>query len=224
LCPDRAGCASVRIMDGGWVRNMTRWLLLGGVVGLLSSAAWAQTGTFTIELDGFDDNQVFDGTANPANLDTSDFTNPDDFCVGLGLCGDPNIKVDTGGDATDITGSDIPDITSGPTGTNTNAYQNDSGTPIDSILIMLTSNDGYLNMDQYTEVFTCSSDIFQYCGFNNDAFEVAFWDPINNDGVGIPTATPEPSEWIFLLIAAAAIVVARWRKNALNSTFARTQR
>jgi len=210
-------------MDGGWVRNMTRWLLLAGVVGLLSSTAWAQTGTFTIELDGFDSDQVFDGTANPANLDTSDFTDPDNFCVGYLFCDDPNIKANLGGDPTDITGSDIPDITSGDTGTNTNAYQNDSGTPINSILLTLTSNGGMLEPNQDDEVFTCSSDIFQNCGFYNDQFEVAFWNPINN-GIGIPSAAPEPSEWIFLLIAAAAIVVARWRKNALNSTFARTHR
>jgi hypothetical protein len=200
--------------------QMARWQMLVAV-GVLS-CSWAQADTvvpghYTITLTDWDDNQNFNFTPNPADLDTSEFTNPDSFCVGFAFCDDPSIRVDPGGKSTpedgDFSFSTGPDAAGN---TVVLDYQN-TGAPINSILITLTSNDGQLNPDQTDgEVFTCNGDgLFTNCGFNNDGFEIAFWN--TGDTGGIQTAsTPEPSQWIILLFASAAMIAARARKRSAN--------
>jgi|SRR5579863_6892286 len=197
---------------------MTRWLMLVAV-GVLSGP-WAQADTvepghYTITLTDWDDNQNFNFTPNPADLDTSEFTNPDSFCVGFAFCDDPSIKVNPGGKSTpedgDFSFSTGPDASGN---TVVLDYQN-TGAPINSILITLTSNGGQLNPDQNGEVFTCDGGtLFTNCGFNDDAFEIAFWN--TNDSGGIPTATPEPSQWIVLAFASAAMIAVRARKKFVS--------
>ena len=200
--------------------NITRWLVLGAV--LVSSAAWAQEpGHYTIQLGGWDPSQFFNFTPNPADLNTNQFSN--NFCPNNQVCFDPFIHLNGGGGSMPESGPFS--FTSG-TGNTTLDVQN-TGPNIDSVLITLTDSSGHpvgLPPDQLNEIFTCSSDFFQNCGFNNDAFTIAFWNPVDPNGVGIPTATPEPSQMIFLLLACAAVVVARYRKGAISSPFARTQR
>ena len=198
---------------------MTRWLMLVAV-GVLS-CPWAQADTvepghYTITLADWDDDQDFNFTPNPANLDTSQFTNPDNFCVGFEFCDDPSIRVNPGGKSTPESGPFS--FSTGPDAAGNTVvldYQN-TGAPIDSILITLTSNNGQLNPDQNGEVFTCDGgSLFTNCGFNDDAFEVAFWN--SDDTVGIQTATtPEPSQWIILLFASAAMIAARARKKSVS--------
>jgi PEP-CTERM motif len=193
---------------------------------LLGSSVWAQEpGHYTIELDGWDSNQYFDFTPNPANLNTGDFTNPDSFCTNYLFCDDPSIRLNGGGGSTPESGEFS--FNSGG-GTETLDFQN-TGAPIDEVLITLTDQYGNpipLPADELDELFICSSDIFQKCGFDNDAFQIAFWDPYSSNGVGIPTASPvpEPSFWALLLFAFGAAVVVRARKNSAIASFARTER
>jgi hypothetical protein len=56
------------------------------------------------------------------------------------------------------------------------------------------------------ETFTCSSDIFAFCGIMITGDPTATF--LFTDGV-IPTATPEPAEGILLVIAFGAMVAAR---------------
>ena len=204
---------------------MTRWVVLAA--GVLLCATWAQAQSepahYVIELEGWDNNQFFDFTPNPANLNTNDFTNPDNFCANYLFCDDPLIRINTGGGSTPESGD--YSFNSGD-GTETLDFEN-TGPSIDEILITLTDANGNpisLPQDQLSEVFVCSSDYFQMCGFNNDAFEIAFWDPVSTNGVGIPSAAPEPSQWIVLLLACAALVVVRARKGSASSACAQTER
>jgi hypothetical protein len=213
-----------------------RWLMVAAV-GMLGST-WAQAdsepGHYTITLTDWDDNQVFNfvpfSDANPNDaFDTADFTNPDNFCPGFDFCGDPGFKFNGGGGSTPENGEFS--FSTGPDAANsvvTLDFSN-AGPPIDEVLIELTSNGGELNADQFDQLFMCDGDgLFQNCGFYinpaNGQFEIAFWNPVNSNGVGIPTAVPEPSQWIILLLAFAAIIVARARKESANSSFAQTRR
>jgi hypothetical protein len=189
-------------------------------MGILS-CLWAQAdpvepGHYTITLTDWDDNQVFNFTPNPADLDTADFTNPDSFCVGDQGCFDPSARLNAGGGSQDESGP--YSFSTGPDAANNTVVLDfaNTGPPINSILIQLTSNGGQLNPDQSGVVFTCSGgDLFAQCGFDNDAFEFAFWDPINAEG--IPTiTTPEPSQWIFLLFASAALIGLGARKRFVS--------
>jgi hypothetical protein len=194
---------------------MVRWLMLVAV-GLLG-CLWAQAdslepGHYTITLTDWDDNQVFDFTPNPEDLNTADFTNPDSFCVGFLFCDDPSVRINTGGKSQPENG-DFSFTTGNDAAGNTVVLDfANTGDPINSILITLTSNNGQLNPDQNGVVFTCDGgDLFQNCGFNNDAFQIAFWNPVGS--VGIPTATtPEPSQWLVLLFVSAVLIAVQTRK------------
>ncbi|MGP0074069.1 MAG: hypothetical protein ACLPWF_19325 [Bryobacteraceae bacterium] len=198
---------------------MARWLMLAAV-GVLS-CSWAQADTvepghYTITLTDWDNNQDFNFTPNPSDLNTSSFTNPDNFCPGFEGCFDPSIRVDPGGKSTPEDGNFSFSTGSDAAGNTVVLDYANTGTPINSILITLTSNGGQLNPDQLGEVFTCDGgSLFTNCGFYNDAFQIAFWNTA--DVVGIPTATtPEPSQWIILLFASAAMIVARARKRSAS--------
>jgi hypothetical protein len=179
--------------------NITRWMMVAAL-GLLGST-WARadipTGqTFTITLLDWDPNQTFNFVPT-TGLDTADFTNPDDYCPGADFCFDPDVYLEKGGDAPPESGEFS--FSTGPSGTAILSYTN-TGPDISELLLQLTSNDGQLDPTQDFEVFTCNGgNAFTNCGFYNDGFEVGLWD------------TPEPSLWIVLVIAFAALIVVRVR-------------
>lgn len=59
------------------------------------------------------------------------------------------------------------------------------------------------------ETYTCSSDFFLFCGFKvfDNTLYIEFGDPKNPNGIA--TATPEPKEYVWLIIAAAAMTAVR---------------
>jgi len=224
--------------------NTPRCLMVAAVAML--GATWAQAqnvpGHYDLILTGWDAGQFFDAlpfsdpdpNAGDAfgslGLNTSDFTNPDDFCAQFNDCIDPGFKFNNAGNSMPedgpfsfSTGDGNQVVVDGNVVPN-GGFEN-AGAPIYEVIFALTDANGnpiQLPTDQQNEVFQCSSDIFSQCGFTNDGFDVAFWNPIGG-GVGIPTATtPEPSESIILLLAFGAVVVARARK--ANCFFAETQR
>ncbi len=191
--------------------NLTRWLMFAAL-GMLSST-WVRadiiTGqTFTITLTAWDPDQTFEFTPT-TGLDTGDFTNPDDFCPSFDACFDPGMKLEKTGDATDENGP-FP-FSTGATGTTALSFTN-TGSDITELVIPLTSNGGELNSDQDFSVFTCDGgDLFTNCGFLNDGFEVAYWD------------TPEPSQWMVVAIAFAALIAVRARRKYASSSSAQIQ-
>jgi hypothetical protein len=60
------------------------------------------------------------------------------------------------------------------------------------------------------ETYTCSSDFFEFCGFKveDNTLYIEFSDPKNH--IGVTTApTPEPRQYVWLLIAGAGVVALR---------------
>lgn len=207
--------------------NVKRFLLAAGVA--LLGAGWAQAsavlnppGHYTITLADWDPNQQFTFTPNPTGIDTSDFHN--NFCPSgdywACICDDPSIRINAGGGSTDESG--VFTFSADGNGNLNGEASNfaNTGPPINSVLVTTT-----LGSDQSNSLFTCSSNIFQHCGFFNDDLEVLFW---NNPGVtvghNIATAVPEPAQWIILLLALTGMIVARSRKTSASSSFAQTQR
>jgi hypothetical protein len=199
--------------------NMTRWLIVVAVS--LLNCAWAQDGNYEIQIDGWDLNQTFDFTPNvmvPMGIPT---------CLPSGdACGDASIKTDNGGDSTPENGPySFEDDT---TGVET-FYFNNTGAPITSAEISTL-----LFPDEYLDTFSCSGGaLFEKCGLTivlndpsagEETLDAYFYNPYTPNG--IPTVTPEPSQWFIMLIALAAMIVARVRirKGSVSSSFAQTQR
>lgn len=202
------------------------WLVLAAIgavsVAQADSVPPPEPGHYQIVLTDWDNNQVFNATPNPTGVDPTQFTNPDSFCVGSSFCDDPSVRINKGGGSTPENGPFSFSTGGSAQGNTVTLNFANTGDPITELLFTLTSNGGQLNPDQSGVVFSCDGgDLFQHCGFNNDAFQVLFYDPIEPGG--IPTATtPEPSQWLVLLAFAAMIVVAR--KRSTNWTCAETQR
>jgi len=144
-------------------------------------------------------------------------TSTEGFIEGVLYCGDPpgnhnavssdpSIRLDAAGGSIAFPASFMSDEEGG----GILDFQNDSGSPYKDILITTNFLAG--------QVYTCSSDIYAFCGFdviheNNgpNKFEILF-----ADGT-IPIATPEPSQYISLLIAFGAVVaVYRLRAQAAS--------
>jgi hypothetical protein len=175
-----------------------------------------------LNLEGWDPSQSFTFTPNP------DLPPPGDIspCLPVGdFCGDPSIRINTGGGSTPENGVftfNFDDVDA-----NGNIFFQNTGTLITSIEIstILTPDEmGSLVL------FECSGgNIFQNCGFvdpptpQGEELDLYFYNPYTPGG-GIPSAVPEPSQWIFLLIAGTAlVVVARRKASATSPTFVRTQ-
>jgi hypothetical protein len=199
--------------------NITRWMTVAAL-GMLS-CTWAQADSahFLINLEGWDSPQEFTFIPNQPI--------PDDLspCLPAGdICGDASIRINSGGGSPPIPG----EFTFNSDQVDANGdifFQNDSGVLFSTVEITVT-----LNADEVNDPFSCfGGNIFQQCGFllnNNQGIETLdtfFYNPFTQGG-GIPSATPEPSQWIILMLAFLAIIVVRSRKAIANSFFAQTQR
>jgi len=132
---------------------------------------------------GLSGNICVDSDANEPNADEPDCDN------------DPSIRVLNGGASTGVTG---PFSLSPVNGGGIFDYQNDTGAPIEELMFETT----YVSGDSYT----CSTagGPFAHCGFlivGDPMIEAFFY-----GGAGIPPV-PEPSEYLFLLGACAAVAV-----------------
>jgi len=203
--------------------NMTRWLMVAALA--LLSCSWAQAditeGTdFTITLTGWDPGQTFTFTANPtlpAGLPTDDPCYP-----ATDACGDPGVKLQNGGDQTDIYTSPFTfptvtqDCSTAPGEAVVCSFQNDTGYTINSIDISTT-----ITEDETDAQFVCSGgNVTSSCAF-------VVVDPPAGSIMNIYFfSTPEPSLGIILMVGFAAMIIVRARaaKPLFSSSFARTRR
>jgi len=212
-----------------------RTLLFATVFALLC-ACWApadtitEPGHFTVNLNdncsidpnnpdcgntggtgGWGSNTLFTDMVNTVTS-TSGFTEgmcvPDsdhDDCVNGSassvLENDPSIRLDNGGGSSPFPSSFLSDEAGG----GLFDYQNDSNSPYKDVLF--TTN--FVG----TETYTCASTIYAFCGFDvihektgSDQLEVLFIEG------SIPSAVPEPSLDLFLLVAGVAAVVLHRRR------------
>ena len=200
--------------------NMTRWMLFAALAAL--SSTWVRAdpvppdGHYLIDLEGWDADEDFNFSPNPTSIPTD--VSP---CLPVGdICGDASIRIDSGGGSTGESGDF--EFTSGD-GTETLYFDNE-GQPITSIMISTT-----LFADENNDFFSCDGgNLFQSCGFvltdppTGDTLDIYFYNPYTSNG--IPSVTPEPSQWIILLLAFAGIIVARVRKGSASLSSAQTQR
>jgi hypothetical protein len=205
-------------LDGGEAMKMTRWLMVAAL-GMLC-CTWAQAdglSDFLINLEGWDNNQEFTFIGN-AQVPTD--TSP---CLPSGsFCFDASIKTNNGGGSTPEYSTTWTFNADQVDEFGNIYFDNDSGVTFTTVEIS-----AILNADEDNLPFTCDGGVyFASCGFVfNDApdtLQVYFYNAYA--GEGIPTATPEPSQWLILLIALAAMIVVRIRKGSVSSSFAQTQR
>ena len=182
-----------------------RWLTLAVISLFGASLLEAQVGggpaspNFNIGIDGWDPFQSFSATTNTDDTN-AEFVQGAAFCASTGCTSDPLINLNTGGDATPVgqTFSFSADNDGGGTFNFVN-----TGTPITNILITTD-----LTEDEQGDAFTCTSDVFAFCGFKDPDFtlEIFFSDTI--DPSGIPTnTTPEPAQYALLLLGFSVVVV-----------------
>jgi hypothetical protein len=119
--------------------------------------------------------------------------------------GDPSIRINQGGGSIPFPSS----FNSDQSGGGLFDYQNDSSSPYTDILI--TTN--WVG----TETYTCASNIYSFCGFDvihektgPDQLEILFI------GGTIPNI-PEPSQYLFLFIACAAVAAVHGLRSRRNS-------
>ena len=178
----------------------------------------ATTPIFFIELSEWDSGQVLTvgGTSTPT--DTEGFTQ-DVFCPGE--CeSDPTVRLNGLGDAIPFDSNVGATITTDEDGNATVEYEN-VGPVLRSVTLTTT-----LSPDQLDQFFFCSSDIFDFCGFQ--LFEpatsgFAAFDAISTGPTlevlftngEIPSSAPEPRQYLMLLIAFGACLAAdRFRRRA----------
>jgi hypothetical protein len=163
---------------------------------------------------GWGDNTLFTDTVNTVTS-TSGFTQgvcvPDrdqDDCGGSSAVGnDPRIRLDNGGGSSPFPSSFNADEKGG----GLFDFQNDSNAPYTDVLF--TTN--FVG----TETYSCASGVYSFCGFDvihemngPDQLEILFI------GGSIPSAVPEPSPGLFLLVAGtAAIWVHRGRSRRISA-------
>jgi len=185
--------------------NMARWLMLAAA-GLLS-ATWAQADSahYVINLEGWDVPQEFTFIPNPI-LPPPDEINP---CLPVGdICGDASVRINTGGGSTPEDGQFT--FNSDQLDEKGNIFFQNTGPLIGSVEITVD-----LNTDELNDDFECSGgNIFQNCGFvltdppSGEILDIYYYNPFTPGG-GIPSAVPEPSQWIMLTLALAGVIVAR---------------
>jgi len=220
--------------------NMARWAMMAALGILCSALAQADStpGHYDLILTNWDSGQSFSfmpfSDPNPNaedafggfGLNTDEFQN--NLCPGEAFCTDPGFKFNGAANSLPENGAFSFSLGAVDENDNNAVLVNDvtvpnggfenTGAPINEVLIFLTSNGGQINGDQSSDEFSCSSDIFQHCGFVDDGLVVEFDTPIG--GAPIPSVVPEPSQTIILLIALSAVIVVRARKRSASSIFA----
>jgi hypothetical protein len=192
-------------MEAGEGMSAKPFLVATGLA--LLCAGWVQASTvppspyFTIQLTGWDGEEAFTATSNSTfSPSEEDGFSQNVLCPADDwecLCHDPRAILNGGGDPIDFDGS--YNFQTNADGNVTLQFEN-VGPNIESFLITTT-----ITPAQEGETFTCSSNLFAFCGFEDPAgaagetLEILFTDPINP--FGIPTAAPEPSQYAVLLLA-----------------------
>jgi hypothetical protein len=190
-----------------------RWLMLASVL-LVASSAWAQdqNSELVITLEGFDYGSGGQTFGVQQNVVVPDDLNP---CLPVGdICGDPSIHTANGGDATDESGP----FSFSATADGDYDFLNTSGTTWTDLEISFTLQGFELDPG---EQFTCDGgNVFQNCGFMDpdNNVEVFFYDAFSGVGGGITSPVPEPSQWLTLSLACAALAAAILRKRAASSS------
>lgn len=194
--------------------KVTRWLMLGAVGLFGCIGAQADSSHFLINLGGWDANQDFNFIANPDVIPVSELQP----CLPVGdFCGDPSIRINTGGGSIPIYSPDFTFNSNQVDGNGNVFFDNMSGTAFSSVEIttILTPDESNPNTQ-----FECSGgDLFQSCGFvdpptpNGEELDIYFYNPYGNGII----STPEPGQWIVLLIGCAAMFLIRARKVPVTS-------
>jgi hypothetical protein len=168
------------------------------------------TPDFFIQLTGWDSDETFNVSATSTDTSTRGFTQ-NEFCASGNweqcICDDPGSRLNAGGDAIDFNSNVGATITANADGDATVNYIN-VGPNIESVILTTT-----ISGPQEKNLFTCSSDVFQFCGFKvvdprgSLEIETLYTDPYHPGG--IPTApAPEPRQSILLLIGLAVLIAA----------------
>jgi hypothetical protein len=212
------------ILTEAMIMNVTRWLMFAVVV---LGGTWAKAdsvppsdGHYLIDLEAWDPDQDFNFIPN-AVIPPADEISP---CLPVGnICGDASIRIDNGGHSTPESGD--YSFSSGPNGSVILYFEN-TGPAFTSAEVTTI-----LNTDELGDDFECSGGaLFQACGFvevdppSGIELDTYFYDPYNPTGVPTVSGVPEPSQWAFMLLAFAGIIVARVRKQSASLSFAQTQR
>jgi|ERR1700722_10500334 len=193
--------------------SVKRFLLVTGFALLCTGLAQAATlpppsPYFTVTMTGWAPDESFLATSNSTfTLSEEDGYTQNMLCPPNDWeckCYDPRSTLNGGGDPIDFDGS--YGFTTNANGDATLQFLN-VGPNIETFLITTTITEA-----QEGETFTCSSNLFEFCGFKDppgasgETLDILFTDPVNPGG--IPTATPEPAQYALLLIAFGGIVVA----------------
>jgi hypothetical protein len=184
--------------------------------GWVEAAAIPPSPYFTITLTGWDDDESFDATSatrysvsEEAGYSQNILCPANDWeCI----CHDPHAVLNGGGDPIDFDGS--YSFMANADGDVTLEFEN-VGPNIESFLITTT-----ITQAQEGETFTCSSDLFKFCGFKDppgssgETLDILFTNPVNPGG--IPSAVPEPAQYAVLLIAFGGIFAAQLLRTKLS--------
>jgi hypothetical protein len=205
--------------------NMRRWLMLLPVALLCPTWALADViagPDFNITIDGFLPGENFGGA--PDGQPNPEF--PTFPCLGTNcdqtVIIDPLIKLNPGGHSPGV-GLDGFTFSADENGVGSFDFLNTSGQTFTTLQISFTlTKDEFDAQIAAGEVYECDGGpYFATCNFQ-------VIDPIGNDqvlvnfggGLGIPSAVPEPAQWMILSLAFAGIVIAR-RKLRPNSAYSR---
>jgi hypothetical protein len=178
-------------------------------------AGWAQAATvpppspyFDVSLDGWSSDELFDVTANSTfSPSEENGFSQNELCPSGDwekcICHDPGARLTTGGDPIPFNANVGATITTNDEGDADVDYVN-VGPNLETVLFTTTIT----NPDK---LYTCSSNVFGFCGFEisgpagAETLNILFTDPLNPGG--IPTATPEPAQSALMLIALGGMVV-----------------
>ncbi len=193
--------------------SVKRFLLATGFALLCTGLAQADSVPppspyFTVTMTGWAPDESFLATSNSTYIRSEeDGYTQNKLCPSDDWecrCYDPRSTLNGAGDPIDFDGS--YSFSTNAEGDATLQFLN-VGPNIETFLITTT-----ITQAQEGETFTCSSNLFAFCGFKDppgasgETLDILFTDPVNAGG--IPTATPEPAQYALLLIAFAGIVVA----------------
>ena len=190
-----AFCAAIALVCAGWARA--------------DISIPPATPYFYIQLTGWGSGEQFDVEGSSSVSETEGFSR-NFFCPSYFFESDPGARLNGGGDATGFNSNTGATLTADDNGNVTMDYVN-VGPNLETVTLTT-----FISGPQLNELYTCSSNVFQFCGFaivdpdNTYELEVLFTNPYHPGGI---PSLPEPREYFLLLIATAAcIVVARRRQ------------